>query len=80
MAWTQADLDNLDAAIATGARIVRYQDREVTYQSTQSMLNVRAMIAQALAGRDGVQMYRADWDPGLDHKAGDTVEAEESSW
>ncbi len=44
MAWTQTDIDTLKAAIATGARKVRYGSgpdaHEVEYQSTNQMLAV----------------------------------------
>lgn len=44
MPWTQADLANLDAAIATGAKVVRFQDRTVEYQSTDAMMAARTTI------------------------------------
>lgn len=51
MAWSQADLDALDAALALGARKVRYADgREVEYRSVREMKGIRDDIAQSLAG------------------------------
>lgn len=44
MAFTQTDLDNIDKAIASGAKRVRFQDREVEYNSTAGMLKARAYI------------------------------------
>ncbi len=44
MAWTQADLDALEKAIASGAKRVRFQTHEVEYQSTGDMLKVRNEI------------------------------------
>jgi len=45
MAFTSADLATIEAAIATGALRVRYADgREVTYQSADELLRVRAAI------------------------------------
>lgn len=42
MAWTQTDLDRLDAAIASNVRTVTYADgRTVTYQDADKMLQVR---------------------------------------
>lgn len=38
MAWTSADVEKLERAIASGKLTVRYQDRQVTYQSTDAML------------------------------------------
>ena len=37
MAYTQADVDALKAAIATGARRVRYADKDVEYRSLEEM-------------------------------------------
>ena len=48
MAWTQTDLDALDAAIASGERTVQYDDRSVTYRSPEEQLHVRAVIKRAL--------------------------------
>ena len=49
--WTQADLTNLDKAIATGATKVRFADnREVTYRSITDMWSIRREILAALAG------------------------------
>lgn len=50
MAWTQSDLDRIEAAIATGARRVRYQTHEVEYQSLADMLTARAIIRQEVQG------------------------------
>lgn len=45
MAWTSADLDRIDTAIASGTLSVRFSDgRMVTYQSTEAMLRTRAVI------------------------------------
>lgn len=38
MAWTSADVEKLERAIASGTLTVRYQDRQVTYQSIDAML------------------------------------------
>ncbi len=48
MAWTLQDLDNLEAAMASGAAEVRYGDKSVRYQSTTAMLAARDLIRQAL--------------------------------
>jgi hypothetical protein len=48
LAWTQTDLDKLEAAIATGARRVKYADKEVEYQSIDDMLKARDMIRRDL--------------------------------
>lgn len=49
MPWTQADLDAINEAIASGASRVRFADgREVTYRSLADMRSVRDEIAGAL--------------------------------
>ncbi|GJD51095.1 hypothetical protein OPKNFCMD_3846 [Methylobacterium crusticola] len=49
MAWTTADLDAINQAIATGASKVRFADnREVTYRSLADMRSVRDEIAAFL--------------------------------
>lgn len=58
MAWTQTDLDAVDAAIlaivTSGAQTVRYSDgREVTYYSLQELLKARDLIKQAVDGQSG---------------------------
>lgn len=45
MAWTQTDLDTIDAAVASGTLSVRFSDgRMVTYQSLDAMLKARAAM------------------------------------
>lgn len=53
MAWTQADVDALKAAIATGIRRVRYNDREVEYQSIDQMQAALGLMAQEVATATG---------------------------
>lgn len=48
MAWTQAQLDALNKAIANGSERVKYADREVTYRSMAEMLKLRSMIMDEL--------------------------------
>lgn len=48
MAWSQTDLDKLEAAIAAGVRRVKYSDKEVEYQSVDDMLKARDLIRRAL--------------------------------
>lgn len=50
MAWTQSQLDALDAAIASGVRQVDFGDKRVMYGSLVEMMQARAAIAAALAG------------------------------
>ena len=49
MSWTQKDLDDLDAAIATGAMRVRYADgRETVFRNLADMTTTRNRIAAEL--------------------------------
>jgi hypothetical protein len=41
MAFTQAQLDALETAIASGTLEVRYGDKTVRYQSTSDMIKAR---------------------------------------
>lgn len=49
MAWTQDDLDKLNAAIAQGVNSVAYRDRTVTYRSQKEMLELRSMMRSEIA-------------------------------
>jgi len=49
MAWTQADLDALDAAMKGGELTVRYGDRSITYRDLDEMLRLRALMKQEVA-------------------------------
>ena len=44
MGWLQADLDKIEAAIASGERRVRLNGREVEYHSVGDMLKARDTI------------------------------------
>lgn len=44
MAFTSADLDAINAAIAQGAKRVRFQTHEVEYQTIAEMLRARDVI------------------------------------
>lgn len=48
MAYTQQQLDILDAAIAQGALTVEYADKKVTYRSLDEMFRIRNLMASAL--------------------------------
>jgi hypothetical protein len=48
MAYTQADLDALDAAIASGEKIVRVENRLVEYRSVAELQAARAHVQQVL--------------------------------
>lgn len=57
MAFTTADLDALDRAISSGELRVRLNDREVTYRSTDELLDARAYIAAQLATASPAKQY-----------------------
>lgn len=48
MAFTQTDLEAINAAIASGAKRVRFQTHEVEYQSISDMLRARDLIKSEL--------------------------------
>lgn len=49
MSWTQADLDAINQAMATGAMEVRFADgRLVKYRSLAEMRSIRDEIASAI--------------------------------
>jgi len=48
MAFTQTQLDALEAAIATGTLIVHYGDKMVRYQTTVDMIKARDLIRDQL--------------------------------
>tara|TARA_R110000868_G_scaffold150541_5_gene373791 strand:+ start:140 stop:343 length:204 start_codon:yes stop_codon:yes gene_type:complete len=50
MAWTSADLDKINAAIASGVREVIYSDgSKINYRSLTDMRSVRSEIATSLS-------------------------------
>lgn len=50
MALTQTDLDNLDAAIATGELRVEFNGRVVIYRSVEQLLRARQHVYAVLTG------------------------------
>lgn len=61
MAYSQADLDALDKAIASGTLEVQYADRRVKYRSMDELLQARQHVASQMAaatpGRTGFRRY-----------------------
>jgi len=49
MAFTQTDLDNINAAIATGELSVEVNGRKVVYRSVDDLLKARAVMQADLA-------------------------------
>ena len=58
MAFTQADLDAIDRALATSANTVEYDGRRVTYKSNAELLAARSIVAEALASTAGAPVTR----------------------
>ena len=51
MAWTQADVDQLKAAIAKGVTRVRLNGEEVQYRTLDEMKSTLRMMEDEVAGR-----------------------------
>lgn len=66
MAYTQSQLDKLEAAIAAGELRVKYEDKEVLYRSLNEMLQIRDLIRKDLGiiGTGEGRLY-ARFDKGL---------------
>ncbi len=58
MAWTQSQLDILDAHIARGVTRVDYGDRSVTYGSISDMLKLRGLMAADVAAASATPPVR----------------------
>lgn len=61
MAFTQAQLDALEAAIASGTLEVRYGEKSVRYQSTADMIKARDLIRDQLSVAAANQQSRASF-------------------
>ena len=48
MAWTQAQLDSIEAGIAAGVTSVSYEGKTTSFRSLDEMLRVRDIIRRAL--------------------------------
>lgn len=66
MAWTQADLDVINAAIAIGAKRVRFQSHEVEYHSLGDLLRARDAIKGELesVGNSGGSIILVEYQSG----------------
>ena len=69
MAWTQTDLDTLEAAMVSGQRRVRLNGREVEYHSIDQMAKARDLIQSSINRESGAARrptaYRARTSKGL---------------
>lgn len=61
MAWTQADIDALKAAIVDrkGARSITFSDQSVTFDSIDDMLKLLAVMEGQVAGGASRTRYAA---------------------
>lgn len=58
MAYTQADLDALDRAIARSQLEVQFGDRRVRYRSMDELLTARKHVASQIAAASGRGSFR----------------------
>ena len=69
MAWTQTDLDVLEAAMVSGQRRVRLNGREVEYHSVDQMVKARDLIRSEINRESGAvrrpTAFRARTSKGL---------------
>ena len=61
MAWTQDQLDGLEAAIASGTLEVRTGDKSVRYHSLDEMIKLRDVIRNQLNADAQTQPSRASF-------------------
>ena len=63
--WTLSDLEALEKAIATGAKRVKYTDKEIEYHSLKEMLSLRDVMRRALGITGKSVRVLASHDKGL---------------
>ena len=61
MAFTQAQVDAIDSAIAQGVRSVTYDGKTVTYNTVDDMLKARNMMRDAIAKAAGTATARGSF-------------------
>lgn len=68
MAYTQAQLDELTRAIAQGARVVKYEDKEITYRNLEEMRSLRREMTRELGidNSDGRIFHNVETRRGLE--------------
>lgn len=62
---TQDDIDALEEAIASGARRVKFKDREVEYRSLAEMKEILADAKSAVSGVRRKRRVIPEYDSGL---------------
>ena len=60
MAFTQAQLDALDTAIASGELTVKIGEKLVTYRNVAELMQARSFISQQIANAGGTVASSAD--------------------
>ena len=58
MAWTQTDLDAIEAAISSGELTVQYLDKRITYRSITELQTARRMIAAKVETKRPIMQRR----------------------
>ena len=59
--WTQADIEALEAAIKGGALRVRFENREIQYNSTSEMLKLLQSMKDAVATQASASVRRTTY-------------------
>jgi len=68
MAFTQADLDALDAARKQGAKRIRFQDRDFEFDTVDDYIKLRNLILNEMAqGTQRVRQVRIYTNSGWGH-------------
>lgn len=67
MAYTQTDLDRINAALASGNLTVRSGNDQVTYQSVDEMMRVKRLIGAELAQASGQKRMHPRYQQAMFH-------------
>ena len=59
MAYTTTDLDNIDAAIASGELRVQIDGRDITYRSIDDLIKARSFVATQMTAASASTSRRA---------------------
>lgn len=58
MAWTQSDVDSIDAALKSNVLRVQFADRSITYRSIDELLKVRNLAVAEVGSTTGTTVLR----------------------
>jgi len=61
MAWTQTDLDTLEASMKSGATVVQFGDRRVEFSSLDEMLKLRTVMKGEIQQAAGTSPTRVSY-------------------